>query len=233
MSLNNLDIALIVIILLGALLGYVRGILFSVLRFIRTCVGMFLCFYFSSYYTQPVYDSMVKPRLLSAINEKIVLSGNIDEIITNLNNYVNSLPSFIAANFNVSSLNISSNDIAESILTNVFEPIAIKFTRIILFIVIFIVFFAATGFILFIMKKKYDKDRKDGKKSTLKKTDKAFGVIFGALRSLIIVFSLISIALLFANPEGESSFSIAVNNSVIINFLKNINPFNVITEGLL
>ena len=233
MELNNLDIALIVIILLGAIVGYIRGILFSVLRFLRTAVGMFLCFYFSSYYTQPVYNSLVKPRLLKAINEKIVLSGNIDEIISNLNNYVNSLPSFLAAKFNVSSLNISSNDIAQSILTNVFEPFAIKITRIILFLLIFIVFFAATGIILFIMKKKYDKDKKDGKKSTIKKTDKAFGVVFGALRSLIIVFSLISIALLFANPEGDSSFSIAVNNSVIINFLKNVNPFNVITEGLL
>ncbi len=233
MAVNYVDVALIGIILFGSIIGCVRGILFSVLRFIRTSVGLFLCFYFSSNYTQPVYDSLVKPRLLQAINEKIVLSGNIDEIITNLNNYVNSLPSFLASKFSISSLNISSDDIAQSILTNVFEPIALKITRIVLFIVIFLVFFAATGIILYFIKMKYDKDSKSGRKSTIKKTDKLFGFVFGALKSLIIIFSLISISLIFANSDGNSSFSVAINDSIIFNYLKSINPFNVITEGLL
>ena len=193
MTVNAADIIIVVFIALTCLIGYIRGILFSLIRFLRVTCGLFLCFYFSNYYSQPIYESLVKPRLLETINEKIVLSGNIDEVLTNLNNYIDSFPKFFSDYFQVSQINISSDDISQAILTNVFEPVAVKLTKIAIFIIVFLIFFISTAIILYFVKKRYDRKNDDGKNSKIKKTDKILGIVFGLLKGMIITFAVVSV----------------------------------------
>ncbi|MCR5208092.1 MAG: CvpA family protein [Eubacterium sp.] len=237
-TVNYIDVALAVIVIAAAVAGYLRGIISSIVRFIRAALGLSLCFYFSSYYTQPVYDNLVKPRLLETINEKIVVTGNLDEVLKNLNMYVSSLPGFIADAFKVKSLNVSSDDIATSILTNVFEPVALTAVRVAIFLGVFIVFFAATGIIILAVKRHNKKKEEErGHTSTLKKTDRFFGLILGLLKAAVILFAITSVFMYAVGADDtlvqKSDFWKEVSNSSLVNIINSINPFNAITEGLI
>jgi len=237
-TLNYVDVAFVFIVVFAAIIGYVRGIFSTIIRLIRAAVGLFLCFYSSSYYTQPVYEKLVKPRLLAMINEKIVVSGNIDEVIKNLNNYIDSLPRFIGDNLSIKSLNISSDDIAQSILTNVFEPAALTATKIAIFIAVFVVFFLVTGIIIAVVKLRNKKaEERRGEESKLKKTDRVFGVLFGLIKAVLILLAITSILLYFLGTDDTlvktSAFWREVESSTLINFINEINPFNAVTEGLI
>lgn len=237
-TLNYVDVAFALIVVFAAIIGYMRGIFSTVIRLIRAAVGLFLCFYCSSYYTQPVYDSLVKPRILQTINERIVVSGNIDEVIKNLNTYIDSLPRFIGDKLNVQSLNISSDDIAGAILTNIFEPVALKATKIAIFVAVFVVFFLATGIIIAIVKMRNKKaEERRGEESKLKKTDRLLGVFFGLIKAFLVILAITSVLLyIFSADETlvkTSAFWQEVQNSTLINAINEINPFNAITEGLI
>lgn len=237
-TLNYIDVALVLIVIFAAIIGYMRGIFSTIIRLIRAAVGLFLCFYCSSYYTQPVYDKLVKPRLLEIINEKIVVSGNIDEVIKNLNNYIDSLPRFICDYLSVKSLNVSSKNIADSILTNVFEPVALTATKIAIFIVVFVVFFLVTGIIIDIVRVHNKKEaEKRGDETSLKKADRVFGVLFGLIKAALVVFAVTSVLMYIMGTDTSlvksNSFWQEVQNSTLINYVNDINPFNAITEGLI
>lgn len=237
-TLNYIDVALVLIVIFAAVIGYMRGIFSTIIRLIRAAVGLFLCFYCSSHYTEPVYDRFVKPRLLQMINEKIVVSGNIDEVIKNLNNYIDSLPRFIGDYLSVKSLNVSSKNIAKSILKHVFEPVAITGTKIAIFVAVFLVFFLVTGIIIEAVRLHNKKEaEKRGDETKLKKTDRFFGVVFGLLKSALVIFAVTSILMYAINTDASlvksNAFWQEVESSTLINYVNEINPFNAITEGLI
>ena len=237
-SVNYIDLMMLGIIIIAALLGWVRGIAVSIINFIRTAVGMFLCFYLANNGSRPLYEAAVKPRLLEYINQKIVTSGNIDEVLGNLNEFTTSFPEFISDALNIKSLNISSTDMADAILTNVFEPIALFLTKVCIFIAVFIIFFGATAIIMHLVSKaKKKKNEKRGRESVLKKTDRLLGVLFGILKAGILVLAFTSVLMYILSLKEElpsdSTFWLQVENSKIIQFINTINPFNAITEGLI
>lgn len=236
-TINYIDVALVAIMLLAGIIGYFRGIIISVVNFIRAAVGMFLCFYLSNNLALPIYEGYFRQRALNMINEKIVTSGNIDEVIANLNDYMASLPEFISKSVDYQSINISSTDIARSILTGVFEPIILVLLKIVIFIAVFIIFFGATAIIIAIVRKMSRKrEEKNGKKSVLKKTDMAFGAVFGLLKAFILVLAITSVLMYILSVKEETGlngFLTEVKNSSLINLINDINPFNAVTEGLI
>jgi hypothetical protein len=230
--------ALVAIFLIFTLIGYKRGFFFTVINFIRYALGFSLCFYFSNNLTQPIYDNYIKQRALETINEKIATSTNIDEVITNLQDFASSLPKFVTSSVNIDTLTVSSDDIAQSVLTNIFEPVILALTKGAIFIVVFLVFFIATGLIIhFVRKISKRRTAKRGKKSVIKKTDKLFGTLFGMLKSFIVILAITSILMYILSLEGNiansNSFLTEASNSQLLHLIDNINPFNAITEGLI
>lgn len=237
-TVNYIDIALTAVFLIFTFIGYKRGLLITVVNFIRYAVGFFLCFYFSDSLAQPVYDKFIRERALEAINSKIVTSANTDEIIANLQNFGSSLPDFVSEGLELKAFSISGDDIAESLLTNVFEPIILALTKGAVFVAVFLVFFLATGLIIyFVRKSSRRREEKRGKKSALKMTDKIFGALFGALKSLVLILAITSILMyilsLGDNIVQSNAFLTEASNSSLLNMIDSINPFNAITEGLI
>ena len=233
---NYIDLAIVLIMVIAAIIGFCRGLLINVINFIRISVGIFLCFFISNNAAQPVYDTLVKPRALATINEKIVTSGNIDEIIGNLNSFLASLPKAVASSFNVKSVDITSSDIAQSILQNVFEPALLALVKAALFILVFLVFFIATGIIIYIAQRSSKKrDEKRGHKTIVKKTDKVLGLLFGLLKASVIVLAITSVLMYILSLKPElatgNTFWSSVSTSKLIEIINGINPFNAITEG--
>lgn len=236
-TVNYIDIALAAILLIGTVSGYFKGFIINIINFIRSAFGLFLCFYLSANAAQPIYDLYIRQRCIDYINERIVTSNNLDEVMLNLNNTVDLLPKFISSSISVDSLNISSTDIARSILTGVFEPIVLAALKILIFILTFIVFFGATAFIISILSSaSKKKEEKNGKKSVLKKSDMALGAAFGLLKSFILVLAITSVLMYILSLKEEaglSPFLTEVKNSSLINYIDSINPFNAVTEGLI
>ena len=237
-TVNLFDVGIVVLILVAAIVGWHRGFAVSIVNFIRYSFGMFLCFYASSNLSQPIYELYVKQRLVTMINEKIVVSNNIDETINNLNSYIKNLPPVIANTVNLKGIDISSSDNTESILTNIFEPFVLVLIKIAVFLGVMIVFFGITGLILGIishhMKKK---DKKRGGSSPLKKTDKALGLVFGIVKSFIIILAISAVLMYFIDLDekviNDTAFFKEASESTLLKGISEINPFNAITEGLL
>lgn len=237
-SLNYFDLTVIGITLIALIIGYCRGIIISIVNFIRISVGIFLCFYTSSVFSQPLYDNFVKQRCIDVINEKIVTGANVDEIIANINGVFNSFSLLLSKIVSVKSIDFTSDDLTESILTNVFEPVAMFLIKAAVFLAVFIVFFGLTAFLIHIITKRNKrKNEQRGHESALKKTDRAIGMLFGLLKAAVFVFAITSVLayILSIKPElGEQSkFFISVSQSKVFELLNGINPFNAVTEGLL
>ena len=237
-TVNAFDVGIVALILITAIVGWNRGIAISIANFVRYSFGLFLCFYTSSNCSQFVYDNYVRQRCLDAINEKIAVSNNIDETINNLNEFVKNLPCGLAKFIDTKAIDISSGDIAESILVNVFEPIALLLIKIVLFIAVFLIFFGLTGMILNIIRRRArKKERERGSKSKLRTADKFFGMVFGVIKAFIIVLAISAILMYFINLDekaiNDSAVFQAAADSTLIHYISGINPFNAITEGLL
>lgn len=233
-SFNYLDIAIVFVFIISIFTGYARGFLNTVVNLARYSVGMFLCFYLSSNLTPIVYDSFIKDRVLTSINEKIDAVG-VEEFTAGITDSLQNLPDFFTSTLDLSVLSTSSENIANIILINVLEPLILTALKIALYLLVFILFFVSTGLIVYLFTKSSKRrDKKRGHMTKLKKSDKIVGAIIGAVNSLVIVLALDAVLNFFSDAGFTNEFLFTqFNESIIVELLNNINPFNAVTEGLI
>ena len=237
-AVNYIDIALAAIILIFIIIGWCRGLLINVINFIRYSAGLFLCFFASETASPMIYNSYVKPAALESINKNIVTSTNLDETLKNIQDIGNQLPEFLKSSVDFSKLNVSGDDIAQSILENYFEGILILLTKAAIFIAVFVLFFLITGIIILIFRKRSKKkEEKRGKKSAAKRFDQFLGAVLGIMKGALVVFAVSAVLMLilgiYEDEAQMSTFMKEVNSSQLLKLIDEINPFNAITGGLL
>jgi len=235
-TVNFVDVAIVLLVILSAVHGCRRGLLYNVINFIRWSVGTFLCFFVSSNYSTAVYDAYVQPRLMNYINNNIATSGNIDEVLANLQKAGERIPKQLQGLFDFSSFTVSSDDIASSIEQNVFEPAAMALTKAGVFLAVFAVFFLITGILMLVIQHRNKKKDREGA-SVLRKTDSALGCVLGLIKGAVVVLALCSV-LTFAitvaqDNDYNSEFLNYAKSSTLLNYIDEINPFNAITEGII
>lgn len=236
-TLNYVDVIIVGVLLLAFFVGYAKGILITLVNLIRYSVGLFLCMFVANGYSEMFYNSFVKERIVNKLSTQVVTSANIDEILANLNTTVNSLPSFVKKGIDITSLSFSSgDDIASIIAENVFQPIALIIVKILLFVLTFVVFFGLTGLIIHVIRKHNKKKRSESRhKSKLKTVDRIFGGLFGLVKGALIVFIFVSAVGAISQIDSfrDNAFISTALNSSLYNYLLDVNPFNLITEGIL
>lgn len=238
-TVNYVDIIICAIFLLFGFVGWKKGIFITVINFIRYVVGLFICVFVSNRFTTFVYDNFVKERVIDILNDKIVTSNNLDEVISNLQGTIDSFPKFMMEWFNISSIKLSSDDIVLDIANNIFGPAVQMLVKIGLFAITFILFFAITGIIISVIQRKNNKDKREKNSRPTKKAirtiDSIFGGVFGILKGALIVFLFVSCVTYFMTVQGvaNSHFFVEANNSQLYNYILDYNPFNVITEGII
>ena len=236
-TLNYVDVIIVGVLLLAFLVGYAKGILITLVNLIRYSVGLFLCMFVANGYSEMFYNSFVKERIVNKLSTQVVTSANIDEILANLNTTVNSLPSFIKKGIDITSLSFSSgDDIASIIAENVFQPIALVIVKVLLFVLTFVVFFGLTGLLIHGIRKRNSKKRSESRhKSKLKTVDRIFGGLFGLVKGALIVFIFVSAVGAISQIDSfrDNAFISTALNSSLYNYLLDVNPFNLITEGIL
>lgn len=240
-TVNYVDLIIVGILLLFGIIGQQKGIFITLVNFIRYVLGFSLCMFTTDRFSQPIYDNFLQERVQNTVNEKIVTSSNIDEIMTNINNVVDSLPNYIKNSIDVSSLKLSSNNISQNITNELFEPVIIGILKVLIFVIVFALFFGITGAIIHhirrknIRRKNKDKRKENKKKSFAVFTDRLLGLIFGMLKGALVVFVFVSvITYLLGIPNFASNqFLKTAADSQLYQLLLNYNPFNVITEGII
>lgn len=236
-TLNYVDVIIVGVLLLTFFVGYAKGILITLVNLIRYSVGLFLCMFVANGYSEMFYNSFVKERIVNKLSTQVVTSANIDEILANLNTTVNSLPSFVKKGIDITSLSFSSgDDIASIIAENVFQPIALVIVKVLLFVLTFVVFFGLTGLIIHGIRKRNSKKRSESRhKSKLKTVDRIFGGLFGLVKGALIVFIFVSAVGAISQIDSfrDNAFVSTALNSSLYNYLLDVNPFNLITEGIL
>ena len=235
-TVNYIDVALAAFVIIVAAIGCHRGLLLNVVNFIRWSVGLFLCFFVSSNYSQPIYDNIVRPRALQYITEKITTSNNLDVVLENLSDFEDSLPASVAKMIDFSSVTLSGENIAESVLESVFQPFLLSLTKAAVYVAVFLVFFIITGIIIAAIKHHNRKKDREGD-SKLRKADKALGFVLGAVKGVLIVFAFCSILMLAIDVADDakyaSSFLEYAKTSSLLELINEINPFNAVTEGII
>ncbi len=235
-TVNYVDLIIVGIVLFFAIIGLQKGIFITLVNFIRYVLGFSLCVFSADRLPQPIYDNFLQDKIQDTVNKKIVTSSNIDEIINNINESVNSLPDFLKNSISVSSLKISSSNISQNITNEVFEPLILGALKILIFIIVFILFFGITGAIInHIRKKNKNKRKGNKKKSIVVFADRLLGFVFGTLKGTLVVFVFVSIVTyLLGIPNITSNrFLQTAADSQLYKLLLNYNPFNVITEGII
>lgn len=235
-TVNYVDLIIVGIFLFFGFVGLNKGIFITLINFIRYVVGLSACVISADRLPQPIYDNYLKERVVDAVNQKIVTSSNIDEIMDNFNSVINSLPNIVKNNIDLTSLKLSSNNISQNITNEVFEPVIIVFLKVIIFIVIFALFFGITGAVIsHIRRKNKNKRKESNKKSFVVFMDRLIGFLFGFLKGALVVFVFVSaVTSLLGVPNiADNQFLQTVANSQLYQLLLNYNPFNVITEGII
>ena len=235
-TLNYIDLAFVLLLILAAVNCYHRGFVVNLLGFIKWSVGLFLCFFVSSYYAENVYDIFIRPRALDYINQKIVTSSNVDEILNNLTKMQSELPKPVAQLFDPSQVKLSSGDVAQSLLDNFFQPALMTLTKVALFVAVFIVFFLLMGIIILAVKHHNKKKDREGD-SKLRTADKVLGLIVGLIKGAVFVFAVAAVlnyaAEVFDDMGKFSAFVDYTESSALLTIIKEMNPFNAVTEGVL
>lgn len=235
-TVNYVDLIIVGILLIFGIVGHQKGIFITLVNFIRYVLGFSLCIFSTDRLSQPIYNNFLQEKVQNTVNEKIVTSSNIDEIMGNINNAVDSLPDFVKNNINISSLKLSSNNISQNITNELFEPVIIGILKVLIFIIVFILFFGITGAIIHHIRKKNKSKRKENKKKSFAVfTDKLLGFFFGIMKGALVVFVFVSVItyLLGVPSLAGNQFLKTAANSQLYQLLLNYNPFNVITEGII
>lgn len=235
-TVNYVDLIIVGIFLFFGFVGLNKGIFITLINFIRYVVGLSACMISADRLPQPIYDNYLKERVVDAVNQKIVTSSNIDEIMDNFNSVINSLPNIIKNNIDLTSLKLSSNNISQNITNEVFEPVIMVFLKVIIFIVVFALFFGITGAVIsHIRRKNKNKRKENNKKSFVVFIDRLIGFLFGILKGALVVFVFVSaVTSLLGVPNiADNQFLQTAANSQLYQLLLNYNPFNVITEGII
>ena len=233
-TVNYVDLIIVGIVLFFGFVGLNKGIFITLINFIRYVVGLSACMISADRLPQLIYDNYLKERVVDAVNQKIVTSSNIDEIMDNFNSVINSLPNIVKNNIDLTSLKLSSNNISQNITHEVFEPVIIVFFKVIIFIVIFALFFGITGAVISHIRRK-NKRKENKKKSFVVFMDRLIGFLFGFLKGALVVFVFVSaVTSLLGVPNiADNQFLQTAANSQLYQLLLNYNPFNVITEGII
>lgn len=164
-TVNYVDLIIVGILLIFGIVGQQRGLFITLVNFIRYVLGFSLCMFSTDRFSQPIYDNFLQERVQNIVNEKIVTSSNIDEIMANINNAVDSLPNYIKNSIDVSSLKLSSNNISQNITNELFEPVIIGILKVLIFICCFCTFLRNYG----CNYSSYKKKNKDKRKKTRKR----------------------------------------------------------------
>lgn len=223
-----LDVILVAIFAAYVITAAKKGFIRTLLELVAVVAAIFLSFQISPLASQTVYDGFVEEQIVNALEEQI--SENIDSLsVTEKTNAVlDSIPDFAVSLASSAGVEISdikaqisaqkfdSQNLAQSLVDKIAEPIVVGALTIIIFILLSLVLMLVLKIAAKYISKLFDIP-------LVKSVNKSLGGVLGAIKGALVVV-VICTALRFIFGGGEGEFAVAVNDSFVIGLLDEINP---------
>lgn len=226
---NYIDLILFAVVVLITLLAMKKGLLRTLIEFAGFFVTVPLSYAIAKNCAEPIFNSMVREKLINSVVMQIDKAGDSASFIDSLRQSVGSLDS-IAQSFgiNINSTldqlvgNVSNSSIAQSTVDNLLKPIVVSICMAVLFVILFVVITIAIKLLSFVVgKMKLPK--------ALSGANILLGSILGAIKGTVLV--LIIAGILGVVQAGSSlkttepsKFQNAISESFIVQRVSEFNP---------
>lgn len=223
-----LDVILIAIFAAYVITAAKKGFVRTLLELVAVVAAIFLSFQISPVISQTVYDGFVEKEIVATLEEQI--SENVDalSVTEKANAVLDSIPDFAVSlassagveistiKDQISSQKFDSQNLAQSLVDKIAEPIVVGALTIIIFILLAVALMIALKFVAKLVSKLFDIP-------LVKSVNKSLGGVLGAIKGALVVV-VICTALRFIFGGGDGELSVAVNDSFVVGLLDEINP---------
>lgn len=223
-----IDIILVVIFASFVLTAVKKGFILSLLEFAAVILALVLAYNFSPKVAETAYDGFVKEATIKTIETQIEENVSLQETTTQTQLLLESIPDYMVsvADFmgvsvddikqSVASSKLTSENIATELVEKIAQPIIIGALTALSFVVLAIVLLFVLKFLAQIIAKIF-------KIPVIKTVNKLLGGILGACKGFAVVLFICTILTVFF-ASGDNELAAAVNDSVVVNLIDNVNP---------
>ena len=223
-----IDIILVVIFASFVLTAVKKGFILSLLEFAAVILAFVLAYNFSPKVAETAYDGFVKEATIKTIETQIEENVSLQETSTQAQLLLESIPDYMVsvADFmgvsvddikqSVASSKLTSENIATELVEKIAQPIIIGALTALSFVVLAIVLLFVLKFLAQIIAKIF-------KIPVIKTVNKLLGGILGACKGFAVVLFICTILTVFF-ASGDNELAAAVNDSVVVNLIDNVNP---------
>lgn len=223
-----IDIILVVIFASFVLTAVKKGFILSLLEFAAVILALVLAYNFSPKVAETAYDGFVKEATIKTIETQIEENVSLQETSTQAQLLLESIPDYMVsvADFmgvsvddikqSVASSKLTSENIATELVEKIAQPIIIGALTALSFVVLAIVLLFVLKFLAQIIAKIF-------KIPVIKTVNNLLGGILGACKGFAVVLFICTILTVFF-ASGDNELAAAVNDSVVVNLIDNVNP---------
>ncbi len=222
-----IDILLVAVLVAVAVVAAKRGFfatLFDLAGYVVSFVAAKIC---SSTFAPKIYtqyfEEYVRERVTASLGSvaSADYSKQIEEAINSIPDSLSGVMELIGVNkeqlvSQVSSADVSGENLIKNIMTNIAEPIGNAVIRTILFVLLTIAF----SFVLKVVVRFLDKVIK--KLPAIKQINSGLGFVLGAVKGILVVIIVALLVGVVAGLTGNETFINAADNSLIINTVKGL-----------
>lgn len=218
------DIALILIFAVTVIVSAKKGFVRSVSGIVAWALAAVLTISFCAEVSDTIYDTVLKDTVTNAIDERVEVSNDAEDIASITSQTIQNLPEFVvsaaeavgidvediekkSANFTV-----NERDIASALEEKVVGPIVRAATKAVVFVLMLLILSSLLAFLLKPVGKLVEK------LPLIKQANTLLGAVLGLVKALLLLVVLSMLLELFAG-FGENELSKAVGQSEIIKLI--------------
>lgn len=222
-----LDLIVLVILGVTVALGHHRGFLRSAVQLVGLVASVVLAFSFSGGLSEWIFDDFaqepLKTKVVSVLEENVTSTAEVqtEKILEALPDFlVNTLNAHDTAKEALETLtekvDQSAEAVAETVVTDIFRPLAVSVLRILLFILLFGVFMLAVKLITKLIKPLT-------KLPVIHQADGLLGAAVGLVKGILFVLVAVSVMQLMAS-SGTLVQQQWIDTSLVVSWIVEHNP---------
>ena len=222
-----IDLILVAVFLLIVIISAKKGFFLSLFELIRTLISFFFARLLSESLAPGMYTTFIEKGATNHLSASLGAVGTTD-YVTQVEQALNSIPDSLNGIMQmlgidknelvnkVASADLGGDNLVETILHNLVEPIATAIVQFVMFVVLVIVI----GIVLKIVIKLLDKIIK--KLPKIKSFNTLFGAVFGAFRGAILIVIISMLFVSVASFINNESFIQSVNGSFVLQTIQSL-----------
>ena len=224
-----IDIILVAVFALFVYTAMKKGFMLSLLEFLAVIISFVLAYSLSPVVAEAAYDGFVEKQLVESVEEKIDENFSLEETGEQAEQLLDAIPDYMVAfaeSFGISVNDIkrdlakedlSNENLATELVENIAQPIAIGALTVVSFLILAVVLQIILKVLARLISGVF-------KLPVIGSANKILGAILGACKGIVVVIFICTV-LTVVFSSGDNEIADAVNDSLVINALDEINPF--------